>query len=457
MSNAKRSSRIAGRLEQQHREDEEKEEERQREAEAAAERRAEKQRQKMEKERESRLMSRETRLKDRETRRLQYRDDITRLSDESKTEESQKRSSRQLRQEIEQRKEALLELGDGEDWVFDCECGVYGRVDDGTHSVACERCNVWQHSKCLGISVEEAERPEFHFICASCRHQDAKPKLQPQEATGSLEHTPPAAGQPEAHDQSSPTKPSLRDTDVAGGANPLTSPVHLPGGDRQIHSPSHSKLQELGIKPAQSPLSTTSPIFNGTSAPSQGSIIPSNAAHKDEPLLPPPSGGISPVKHAQNIPCETPSATRSFGLDMSSTPTLPPIAQPQDPTPPVKVSPPGSFGQLDMSSAPTLPPMAHPQNPTPPVKVSPPGGAGQLDVSSAPTLPQIAHPQIPPPVKVSPPGGAGQLDVSSAAPTLPPIAHPQNPTPPVKVSPPGGVGQVRLERPNGILPPENGL
>lgn len=348
MANAKRSSRIAGRLEQQQREDQEREEERRREAQAAAMRRAEKQRLEMEKERESRLMSREARLKDREARRLRYREDIAQMSDESKARGSDKRSSRQLRQAIEQRKEALLELGDTEDWVFDCGCGVYGRVDDGTHSVACERCNVWQHSKCLGIAVGEAERPEFHFICASCRPRDATPKLQPQEGTDPLEHAPPAEGQLEAHDRSSPSKPSLGDTDREGGANPLPSLGHPPGGDRQPHSPDYAKVQEPGTKPGHSPLSTTSPLFNGTPAPSQASILSGNAAHNDEPLLPPPSGGISPVKHAQNIPCETPSTTRSAGLDLSSTPTLPPIAHPHIPTPPVKVSPPGVCqGRLD--------------------------------------------------------------------------------------------------------------
>lgn len=52
--------------------------------------------------------------------------------------------------------------------------------DDGTHSVACEKCNVWQHSACLGISQVEAEKDDFHFICHDCkrRAEDAKkPKI----------------------------------------------------------------------------------------------------------------------------------------------------------------------------------------------------------------------------------------------------------------------------------------
>ena len=52
--------------------------------------------------------------------------------------------------------------------------------DDGSHSVACEKCNVWQHSKCLGISQEAAEKDDFHFVCQDCkrREEDAKkPKI----------------------------------------------------------------------------------------------------------------------------------------------------------------------------------------------------------------------------------------------------------------------------------------
>ena len=46
--------------------------------------------------------------------------------------------------------------------------------------MACENCNVWQHSACLGISQAEAEKDDFHFICRDCkrREEDAKkPKI----------------------------------------------------------------------------------------------------------------------------------------------------------------------------------------------------------------------------------------------------------------------------------------
>lgn len=346
MANAKRSSRIADRVEQKKRDEQEEEEERRREAEAAAIRRAEKQRRERERERDSRLMSRERRLKDREARQLRHREDIAQMSDESKAEGSQKRSSsRQLRQAIEQRKQALQDLGDGEDWVFDCECGVYGHVDDGTHSIACERCNVWQHSKCVGVAVEEADHPDFHFICASCRRRDAAHDLQPQKNAGSLERMPAADDQTEAPGQPSPSKLSVEGSSVVREASPPISPGHLQRGDGRVHSAGHSNVQASVYKPIHSPLSAASPLLNGASVPSHAPILSGNPARSDETALPPPSGGISPVKNTQDMPCDTPATSKSSGLDLSATPTLPPIAHPHIPTPPVKISPPGSVGQ----------------------------------------------------------------------------------------------------------------
>ncbi len=52
--------------------------------------------------------------------------------------------------------------------------------DDGSHSIACERCNVWQHSACNGIKQQDAEREDFHFLCGDCKRRAAdanKPKI----------------------------------------------------------------------------------------------------------------------------------------------------------------------------------------------------------------------------------------------------------------------------------------
>jgi len=183
MAHAKRSNRIAKKLEQQKIEEQVKEEERKREQEEVMKRKEESRRTKFERERESRLMSREQRLKEREIRRLQHQEELAQLSEDSRsTGPGPGRMSERHRQaEIEKNKKALKELEEEEDdWIFDCLCGVYGQVDDGTHSVACERCNVWQHSKCLGIDEKEADQDDFHFICAPCRQHEAEKDQRPR-------------------------------------------------------------------------------------------------------------------------------------------------------------------------------------------------------------------------------------------------------------------------------------
>ncbi|KAI5862714.1 hypothetical protein GGS23DRAFT_89017 [Durotheca rogersii] len=171
MAHAKRSSRLANKAEQQRLEQQAKEEEQKRRMEEIAFRKEEQKRLKMEKERDNRMMSREQRLREREVRRVQHEEELAQLSEDSKNLSSGtgRLSERRLKAEIEKNKQALQELEEEEeDWIFDCICGVYGQVDDGTHSVACERCNVWQHSMCVGISEEEADRDDFHFVCKSC-------------------------------------------------------------------------------------------------------------------------------------------------------------------------------------------------------------------------------------------------------------------------------------------------
>ncbi|KAK3906213.1 reticulocyte-binding protein 2 a [Staphylotrichum tortipilum] len=177
MAHAKRSSRIAGRKELLEMEERTREEERKRREEEAARKKEEQRQLKTERERDNRLMSRERRLKEREARRRLHEEELAQLSEDSKEASgaSARMSERRRMAEIERNKKALQELEDEEDdWIFDCVCGVYGQIDDGTHSVACERCNTWQHSKCLDIDEEEADQEDFHFVCTSCRRREAE-------------------------------------------------------------------------------------------------------------------------------------------------------------------------------------------------------------------------------------------------------------------------------------------
>ncbi|KAK3394539.1 hypothetical protein B0H63DRAFT_49218 [Podospora didyma] len=185
LAHAKRSSRLASKAESQKFEEQHREEERRRREDDEARRKEELQRVKMERERQSRLKSRAQRLKEREARRLQHEEELAQLSEDSRSTSAgpARMSERRRLVEIEKNKQALREIEEEEDdWIFDCACGVYGQIDDGTHSVACEKCNVWQHSKCLGIAEEEAEQDDFHFICETCRQREQAEKEAEKDA-----------------------------------------------------------------------------------------------------------------------------------------------------------------------------------------------------------------------------------------------------------------------------------
>ncbi|KAK1964550.1 PHD-finger domain-containing protein [Colletotrichum sublineola] len=240
MANAKRSSRIANKAEQQKQEEKALEEAKLMQAQRAAAKKEEQQRLKLEKERDSRLMSREKRLQDRESRRLQHERELSQLSEDNRS-GSGRISERRLQAEIEKNKRALEELEDEEDdWMFDCICGVYGQIDDGTHSVACEKCNVWQHSKCLGISESEAEKPEFHLICQSCKRREAEAAPKPKTTIKLKVHRP-------ADALSSPSNRSLNESSprLSSSGLAMENPVVKP------EAPQASKTGKPGIDQPQ--------------------------------------------------------------------------------------------------------------------------------------------------------------------------------------------------------------
>lgn len=173
LAHAKRSSRIAGKMEQQKQEEETREAERKKHADLLMAKKEQEKWVKLEKERESRMMTREQRLKEREARRILHEEELANLSEDNKKLEAgeSRLSERHLKAEIERKKQALEELAEEDDWIFDCICGAYGQIDDGTHSIACDKCNIWQHSKCVGVSEAEADKDDFHFICTTCQRR----------------------------------------------------------------------------------------------------------------------------------------------------------------------------------------------------------------------------------------------------------------------------------------------
>lgn len=188
MAGAKRSGRLAQKFEKERADKEAADAARKHEMDLATARWEQGQREKQENDRDSRVMTREQRMKDREQKRLLHEAELERITeDQKKLERGEldgRVSERHLQTEWERQKKNLDSLAQDDQWIFDCSgCGVYGEnLDDGSHSVACEKCNVWQHSKCLGISRQEAEKEAFHFICKDCerREQEAQlPKLPP--------------------------------------------------------------------------------------------------------------------------------------------------------------------------------------------------------------------------------------------------------------------------------------
>ncbi|KAI4128743.1 MAG: hypothetical protein LQ338_002586 [Usnochroma carphineum] len=186
LATAKRSSRLANKFETERLQREAEEAKQKRRADIAAAIAYEEKQKKMEEARESRMLTREQRLKEREHKRILQEDELANLSEDSKKVETgeARMSERQLKSEMEKRKKELAALAEEDTWTFDCsKCGVHGEnLDDGTHSVACEKCNVWQHCACLGISQSEAEEDDFHFICQDCKRRAedaARPKIPP--------------------------------------------------------------------------------------------------------------------------------------------------------------------------------------------------------------------------------------------------------------------------------------
>ncbi|KAL8684574.1 MAG: hypothetical protein Q9218_008236, partial [Villophora microphyllina] len=186
IAGAKRSSRLASKFESERIQREAEEAEQKRKADLAAAHAYAEQQKKREEDRGSRLMTREQRIKEREHKRILQEEELAALSEDSKKIDAgeARMSERQLKTEMEKRKKELAALADEDNWTFDCaKCGVHGEnLDDGTHSVACEKCNVWQHSACLGISQTEAEKDDFHFVCEDCKRRAedaARPKIPP--------------------------------------------------------------------------------------------------------------------------------------------------------------------------------------------------------------------------------------------------------------------------------------
>lgn len=201
LATAKRSSRISARVEKQKEVEEVEAAERRRQEELAMAKAEQAKQKKLEEvcllvmqrdktnrvqAHDSRRMTREQRLRERETAKILKEEELRKLQEnEQKLASNNARlSERHLKAMMKQHEADLKRLNEEEDWFFDCEkCGVYGsNLNDNSPQVSCEKCNVWQHVKCHGISEAEVEDPKFEFVCTSCKRKEEdanQPRLPP--------------------------------------------------------------------------------------------------------------------------------------------------------------------------------------------------------------------------------------------------------------------------------------
>ncbi|KXJ91977.1 hypothetical protein Micbo1qcDRAFT_194954 [Microdochium bolleyi] len=465
MAHAKRSSRLAGKIEQQRLDSQRREEDEKRRVEEEKQHKEDLARAKMERERDNRLMSRERRLQEREERRVQHEKELAQLSEDSRSlsaGENARLSERRLKAEIDKNRKALQELEDEEDdWIFDCVCGVYGQIDDGSHSVACERCNVWQHSSCLGIQEEDAERDDFHFICSTCQRVSKSPVKDVKPTIIKLKVN---KGDPASSDPAEPSATNGRSSEAAGSRIQVEIPAKL--ANRPDLSPAS---QAATVSNPQLPPATQPP-------PAQPTIPVKGAAQPNLP--PPPSPHMNGDSHhafssphpALSPPDQSPNKARVYsGVYNNSSSPAPADQKPKEAKAPVKgifhLSPkPNGLSVPILGSSPSQPTSGKES----PVKKS----SGSFNGAAPVLTPQAASFSSATTTVVSPSASFSTPQLKTSQGTVPsPILTPKttnvpNGASPLKRSPPppaslamhtGPDGKAQTTPAPSILPPSTAL
>jgi len=263
------------------------------------------------------MMTREQRLKEREVKRILHEEELARLEEmKARGEDPDGRhSERNLQSQLEKRQKELDELKQQEDeWVFDCSvCGVHGvNIDDGTHSIACENCNIWQHSKCHDIKEADAESDDFHFVCADCKRKEEdakKPKIPPLKLGR-------VAGSSSPAPERSSSRPPSNGVSHSGEATPtgkIVSGVSILKRPRSVvHSPQahHANimngpsLSPSGQSPGPPghqhngpyPVGVPQPVWHGTALPPPQR--PASYSHSPPRTIPAQPSTNSQSQHA---------------------------------------------------------------------------------------------------------------------------------------------------------------
>jgi hypothetical protein len=354
LATAKRSSRIAGKMEMQKHEEETREAERKKQAELVMAKKEQEKWVKLEKERESRMVTREQRLKEREAKRILHEEELANLSEDSKKIDAGaaagRLSERHLKAEIEKKKRALEDLAEEEDWIFDCICGAYGQIDDGTHSIACDKCNIWQHSKCVGVSQKEAEREDFSFVCKTCvrRAEDVeRAKTRPPIML--------KLGRPGS--SSSPATPKDSYSSVPA--------VIIPPMPNGTSTPKKAASSAIQSSPVKSPQQNTPKLatWQPGSKLSPPATHPHNSSAAQNSRLEGNDIFSSPQRLALSSPIRSPSHASRLGAGPQSTGqagSSPPNGKAQQPYSAIRPSSAHAFSSPHPNSPTNLPPPSQP-------------------------------------------------------------------------------------------------
>eukprot|EP00850_Spirogloea_muscicola_P006301 SM000030S11310 [mRNA] locus=s30:14120:25443:- [translate_table: standard] len=81
--------------------------------------------------------------------------------------------------------------GGTDEWSVDCVCET--RDDDGERMVSCDVCEVWQHTRCVGIA--DKDPPPAHFVCRACSQGHAESQAA-AVGSGSFARLPPPLSPP---------------------------------------------------------------------------------------------------------------------------------------------------------------------------------------------------------------------------------------------------------------------
>ncbi|KAJ5899096.1 hypothetical protein N7495_003840 [Penicillium taxi] len=329
LAGAKRSSRLAAKEERERSEKEAADAARKREIAMAEARRDQARHKQLEQDRQSRMMTREQRIKDREQKRILHEAELEHLAaEQEKLERGESRASaRNLQAELAKSQKTLEQLKQEDQWVFDCSgCGAFGEnMDDGSHSVACEKCNVWQHSSCLNIKKEDAGKDDFHFICRDCKQKQEdynQPKLPPIKFRVSASPSSPSDGNKRKVDEDDDLPPSspVKKTRTAlsdlqnGPSTGLPAHQTLPSLQGQFYIPQSPERRAQFTN--QTPLPSSSPPRPLFSPQKNGTV-----QHTLPPMQP---GPLPPIGTFGSFPSVRPSSSHSGHGPIQNQPSMSP-------------------------------------------------------------------------------------------------------------------------------------